>query len=88
ASSEISMSGNFYLNQAQNALRDAYDNDALYAFKVLFPSGKGFSNTSLAWGAGVQFNPTESVTIDLAYEGSGSGDWRSDAFIVGIGYRF
>ncbi|EKC0484447.1 Ail/Lom family outer membrane beta-barrel protein, partial [Escherichia coli O157] len=23
-----------------------------------------------------------------AYEGSGSGDWRSDAFIVGIGYRF
>ncbi|EKF6387854.1 TPA: Ail/Lom family outer membrane beta-barrel protein, partial [Escherichia coli] len=24
----------------------------------------------------------------LAYEGSGSGDWRSDAFIVGIGYRF
>ena len=45
-------------------------------------------NTSLAWGAGVQFNPTESVTIDLAYEGSGSGDWRTDAFIVGIGYRF
>ncbi len=34
--------GQFYLNQAQNALRDAYDNDALYAFKVLFPSGKGF----------------------------------------------
>ncbi|EGM8027904.1 TPA: Ail/Lom family outer membrane beta-barrel protein, partial [Escherichia coli] len=24
----------------------------------------------------------------LAYEGSGSGDWRTDAFIVGIGYRF
>ncbi|HCB8649045.1 TPA: Ail/Lom family outer membrane beta-barrel protein, partial [Escherichia coli] len=24
----------------------------------------------------------------LAYDGSGSGDWRSDAFIVGIGYRF
>lgn len=46
------------------------------------------SNTSLAWGAGVQFNPTESVTIDIAYEGSGSGDWRTDAFIVGIGYRF
>ncbi|MEI1515929.1 Ail/Lom family outer membrane beta-barrel protein, partial [Escherichia coli] len=22
------------------------------------------------------------------YEGSGSGDWRSDAFIDGIGYRF
>ncbi|OXK02885.1 outer membrane precursor Lom [Escherichia coli] len=26
--------------------------------------------------------------MDLAYEGSGSGDWRTDAFIVGIGYRF
>ena len=26
------------------------------------------SNTSLAWGAGVQFNPTESVAIDIAYE--------------------
>ncbi|HAG9252528.1 TPA: hypothetical protein GE142_07520 [Escherichia coli] len=46
------------------------------------------SNTSLAWGAGVQFNPTESVAIDIAYEGSGSGDWRTDGFIVGIGYKF
>ncbi|EER4314054.1 hypothetical protein F7919_005132, partial [Escherichia coli] len=26
----------------QNALRDAYDNDTVYAFKVQFPSGKGF----------------------------------------------
>lgn len=41
------------------------------------------SNTSLAWGAGVQFNPIESVAIDIAYEGSGSGDWRTDGFIVG-----
>uniref|UniRef100_UPI002FC67123 Ail/Lom family outer membrane beta-barrel protein n=1 Tax=Escherichia coli TaxID=562 RepID=UPI002FC67123 len=57
--------------------------------EVLTGSDDGrHSNTSLAWGAGVQFNPTESVTIDLAYEGSGSGDWRTDAFIVGIGYRF
>ncbi|EFN6113528.1 phage portal protein [Escherichia coli] len=46
------------------------------------------SNTSLAWGAGVQFNPTESVAIDIAYEGSGSGDWRTDGFIVGVGYKF
>ena len=45
-------------------------------------------STSLAWGAGVQFNPTESVAIDLAYEGSGSGDWRTDGFIVGVGYKF
>ncbi|KNG19897.1 Ail/Lom family outer membrane beta-barrel protein, partial [Escherichia coli] len=44
--------------------------------------------TSLAWGAGVQFSPTESVAIDIAYEGSGSGDWRTDGFIVGVGYKF
>ncbi|EHZ8156415.1 Ail/Lom family outer membrane beta-barrel protein, partial [Escherichia coli] len=26
--------------------------------------------------------------IDLAYEGSASGDWRTDGFIVGVGYKF
>ena len=58
-------------------------------FSVLTGSDDGrHSNTSLAWGAGVQFNPTESVAIDLAYEGSGSGDWRTDGFIVGVGYKF
>ncbi len=45
------------------------------------------SNTS-GVGAGVEVNPTESVAIDLAYEGSGSGDWRTDGFIVGVGYKF
>ncbi|EBW9262477.1 TPA: Ail/Lom family outer membrane beta-barrel protein, partial [Escherichia coli] len=25
---------------------------------------------------------------DIAYEGSGSGDWRTDGFIVGVGYKF
>ncbi|MCA4840488.1 Ail/Lom family outer membrane beta-barrel protein, partial [Escherichia coli] len=40
------------------------------------------------WGAGVQFNPTESVAVDVAYEGSGSGGWRTDGFIVGVGYKF
>ncbi|WP_250383874.1 Ail/Lom family outer membrane beta-barrel protein, partial [Escherichia coli] len=24
----------------------------------------------------------------LAYEGSGSGDWHTDGFIVGVGYKF
>lgn len=50
--------------------------------------GSRRSNTSLAWSTGVQFNPAEFVAIDLAYEGSGSGDWRTDGFIVGIGYKF
>ncbi|ENP0070735.1 Ail/Lom family outer membrane beta-barrel protein, partial [Escherichia coli] len=26
--------------------------------------------------------------IDIAYEGSGSGDWRTDGFIVGVGHKF
>ncbi|EFF0024278.1 Ail/Lom family outer membrane beta-barrel protein [Escherichia coli] len=43
---------------------------------------------SPAWNAGIQFSPVETVVIDLAYEGSGSGDWRTDGFIVGIGYKF
>ncbi|MBG6243182.1 MAG: hypothetical protein EKE20_15810, partial [Candidatus Symbiopectobacterium sp. Dall1.0] len=38
AQSEISLSGNFYKNPAQDALRDAYDNDTSYAFQVIFPS--------------------------------------------------
>ncbi|HDV2180447.1 TPA: Ail/Lom family outer membrane beta-barrel protein, partial [Escherichia coli] len=25
---------------------------------------------------------------DIVYEGSGSGDWRTDGFIVGVGYKF
>ncbi|ENY9220342.1 Ail/Lom family outer membrane beta-barrel protein, partial [Escherichia coli] len=33
-------------------------------------------------------SPVETVVIDLAYEGSASGDWRTDGFIVGIGYKF
>ena len=43
APSEISLSGNFYRNAAQDALRDAYDNDTTYGFKIIFPSGNGYS---------------------------------------------
>ncbi|EFF5433096.1 Ail/Lom family outer membrane beta-barrel protein [Escherichia coli] len=43
---------------------------------------------SPAWNAGIQFSPVETVVIDLAYEGSASGDWRTDGFIVGVGYKF
>ncbi|HIF0470824.1 immunoglobulin domain-containing protein [Klebsiella variicola] len=42
APSEMSLSGNFYRNPAQDALREAYDNDGVYGFKVIFPSGNGF----------------------------------------------
>ena len=42
AASEMSLSGNFYRNPAQDTLRTAYDTDAVYGFKILFPSGHGF----------------------------------------------
>ncbi|EIP7908477.1 Ail/Lom family outer membrane beta-barrel protein, partial [Escherichia coli] len=42
--------------------------------------------TSFAWSAGVQINPVDFLAVDLAYESSGSGDWRTDGFIVGVGY--
>jgi hypothetical protein len=42
AQSEISLSGNFYRNDAQDALRLAYDNDTTYGFRITFPSGNGF----------------------------------------------
>ena len=42
ALSQKSLSGNFYSNPAQDALRDAYDNDTTYGFKIIFPSGIGF----------------------------------------------
>ncbi|EOO7369336.1 outer membrane beta-barrel protein Lom, partial [Acinetobacter baumannii] len=45
-------------------------------------------HTSVAWSAGIQINPAASVVVDIAYEGSGSGDWRTDGFIVGVGYKF
>ncbi|EOC6955749.1 Ail/Lom family outer membrane beta-barrel protein, partial [Listeria monocytogenes] len=35
-----------------------------------------------------QINPAASVVVDIAYEGSGSGDWSNDGFIVGVGYKF
>lgn len=41
APSEMSLSGNFYRNTAQDALRAAYDNDGIHGFKVIFPSGNG-----------------------------------------------
>ncbi|HEI6739928.1 TPA: Ail/Lom family outer membrane beta-barrel protein [Yersinia enterocolitica] len=44
--------------------------------------------TSFAYGIGLQFNPFESVAVDVSYEGSGSGNWRTNGFNVGVGYKF
>ncbi|MFS1564206.1 MAG: Ail/Lom family outer membrane beta-barrel protein [Candidatus Arsenophonus phytopathogenicus] len=46
------------------------------------------NKTELAYGVGMQVNVYEGVTLDAGYERSGSGDWKTDAFIVGVGYKF
>ncbi len=43
---------------------------------------------ALAWSAGAQFNLNESVTMDVTYESSGSGDWKTDGVVGGIGLKF
>lgn len=44
APGEITFSGNWVIeDDAQKALRAAYDNDAIHAFKITFPSGKGYA---------------------------------------------
>ncbi|EEJ6213223.1 Ail/Lom family outer membrane beta-barrel protein [Salmonella enterica] len=44
--------------------------------------------TAFSYGAGLQFNPYKNIAIDVAYEGSGSGDWKTSGFNVGVGYSF
>ncbi len=43
SASEVSLSGNFFRNAAQDVLRTAYDTDGVYAFKIIFPSGNGYN---------------------------------------------
>ncbi|GAA5104531.1 hypothetical protein GCM10023211_02330 [Orbus sasakiae] len=44
APGEITFSGNWVIDdEAQKSLRAAYDNDATHAFKIIFPSGKGYA---------------------------------------------
>lgn len=49
---------------------------------------KKTSNTSLAYALGLQFNVYEGLVIDAAWAGSGSGDWKSSGFNLGVGYKF
>lgn len=71
AQSEISMSGNFYVNPAQDALREAYDNDTTYGFRIVFPSGIGFQFLSevrqYTWSSGT--NSVVAATFSLRLKG-------------------
>ena len=46
------------------------------------------SNTSLAWGLACSLTRPNPWPLILHGEGSGRGDWRTDGFIVGVGYKF
>lgn len=51
------------------------------------------SNTSFMYGAGIQINPIENISIDLGYEGSRlellNGYSKTiNSFNIGVGYRF
>ncbi len=71
APSEISLSGNFYRNAAQDALRDAYDNDTVYGFQIIFPSGNGFKFLAEVrqhtWSSGT--NGVVAATFSLRLKG-------------------
>lgn len=46
------------------------------------------SKTSLAYGAGLQFNPYPNIAIDASYEYSKLGDFKVGTWMIGAGYRF
>ncbi|HGJ5858563.1 MAG TPA: Ail/Lom family outer membrane beta-barrel protein [Arsenophonus nasoniae] len=51
-------------------------------------SSQSDNKTELAYGIGMQVNFWQNATLDLGYEQSGSGDWKTSAWTVGIGYKF
>ncbi|HDW3969028.1 TPA: Ail/Lom family outer membrane beta-barrel protein [Escherichia coli] len=63
-------------------------NDNLNHGAGSFSESNSTKKTALAWAAGAQFNLNESVAMDVAYESSGSGDWRTSGVTVGIGLKF
>ncbi|MFS1537516.1 MAG: Ail/Lom family outer membrane beta-barrel protein [Candidatus Phlomobacter fragariae] len=46
------------------------------------------TKNDLAYGVGMQVNVYGGITLDVGYERSGSDDWKTDALIVGAGYKF
>ncbi|WP_273839932.1 phage tail tube protein [Providencia rettgeri] len=43
APAEVTISGNWALDEGQEVLRQAYDDDTVHAFKVVFPSNNGYA---------------------------------------------
>ncbi|OTA19830.1 virulence-related outer membrane protein [Xenorhabdus beddingii] len=43
---------------------------------------------SVAYGAGLQFNPHPNIAVDVSYEHAKPGDVKVGTWTVGVGYRF
>ncbi len=63
-------------------------NDNLNGGAGSFSESNSTKKTSIAWSAGAQFNFNKSVTMDVSYESSGSGAWKTDGLFAGIGLKF
>lgn len=68
-----------------NGSLDAYANGKSIHIGSLSESK---DKTAFSYSAGLQFNPFKNIAIDVAYEGSGSGDWKTNGFNIGVGYKF
>ena len=69
APAEITIGGNFAVDEGQDVLRQAYDDDSVRAFKVVFPSGAGFGFLAEvrqnSWSASTNGIVTASFTLRL-----------------------
>ncbi|WP_426817927.1 phage tail tube protein [Winslowiella sp. 2C04] len=67
APGEMTISGNWAVDEGQDTLRTAYDSDAQHAFQVIFPSGNGYAFLAEvrqnSWGAGTAGVVTASFTL-------------------------
>ncbi|ABG14310.1 MULTISPECIES: attachment invasion locus protein Ail [Yersinia pseudotuberculosis complex] len=57
-------------------------------FSSIFGQSESRSKTSLAYGAGLQFNPHPNFVIDASYEYSKLDDVKVGTWMLGAGYRF
>ncbi len=66
---EVTISGNWSPDEGQEALRAAYDNDTIHAFKVEFPSGNGYAFLAEvrqnSWSAATSGLVTASFTLRM-----------------------
>ncbi len=69
-------------------LRDSLTASGPGVFGSRVSKSRSKEKTAVAYGAGLQFNPTSNVAVDVTYEYSGLDSAKVGTFVVGVGYRF